>query len=156
LIHLPIHASWLNQIAIYFSILQRKALTPNDFADLNALAARIAAFEATTARWPSRLTGLSPRRPRRALGEADRPRAAAARRRLTLRQSRYAANRTPRGVRATPTRTATAWITLAHNSCRDPLARSISAPTHRLSFPFLELAQFSVPVDTTRDFRRQT
>jgi len=45
LIHLPIHASWLNQIEIYFSILQRKALTPNDVADLDALAARIAAFE---------------------------------------------------------------------------------------------------------------
>lgn len=45
LIHLPVHASWLNQIEIYFSILQRKALTPNDFADLDALAARIAAFE---------------------------------------------------------------------------------------------------------------
>jgi hypothetical protein len=45
LIHLPIHASWLNQIEIYFSILQRKALTPNDFVDLDALAARIAAFE---------------------------------------------------------------------------------------------------------------
>ena len=46
LIHLPVHASWLNQIEIYFSILQRKALTPNDFADLDALAARITAFEA--------------------------------------------------------------------------------------------------------------
>jgi hypothetical protein len=45
LIHLPVHASWLNQIEIYFSILQRKALTPNDFADLDALAARIMAFE---------------------------------------------------------------------------------------------------------------
>ena len=45
LIHLPIHASWLNQIEIYFSILQRKALTPNNFADLDALAARITAFE---------------------------------------------------------------------------------------------------------------
>ncbi len=45
LIHLPVHASWLNQIEIYFSILQRKALTPNDFADLDALAARITAFE---------------------------------------------------------------------------------------------------------------
>jgi hypothetical protein len=45
LIHLPIHASWLNQIEIYFSILQRKALTPNDFDNLDALAARIAAFE---------------------------------------------------------------------------------------------------------------
>ena len=46
LIHLPVHASWLNQIEICFSILQRKALTPNDFADLDALAARITAFEA--------------------------------------------------------------------------------------------------------------
>jgi len=46
LIHLPVHASWLNQIEIYFSILQRKALTPNDFADLDALAARITAFQA--------------------------------------------------------------------------------------------------------------
>jgi hypothetical protein len=45
LIHLPIHASWLNQIEIYFSILQRKALTPNDFADLDALTERIRAFE---------------------------------------------------------------------------------------------------------------
>jgi hypothetical protein len=45
LVHLPIHASWLNQIEIYFSILQRKALTPNDFADLDALATRILAFE---------------------------------------------------------------------------------------------------------------
>ena len=34
LVHLPTHASWLNQIEIYFSILQRKVLTPNDFADL--------------------------------------------------------------------------------------------------------------------------
>jgi hypothetical protein len=45
LIHLPVHALWLNQIEIYFSILQRKALTPNDFADLDTLAARITAFE---------------------------------------------------------------------------------------------------------------
>ena len=34
LIHLPVHASWLNQIEIYFSIVQRKVLTPNDFLDL--------------------------------------------------------------------------------------------------------------------------
>jgi len=45
LVHLPVHASWLNQIEIYFSILQRKALTPNNFADLGHLAARISAFE---------------------------------------------------------------------------------------------------------------
>ena len=45
LVHLPIHASWLNQIEIYFSILQRKAITPADFADLDDLATRILAFQ---------------------------------------------------------------------------------------------------------------
>jgi hypothetical protein len=45
LVHLPVHASWLNQIEIYFSILQRKLLTPNDFADLAALEDAILAFE---------------------------------------------------------------------------------------------------------------
>ena len=34
LVHTPIHASWLNQIEIYFSIVQRKVLTPNDFSSL--------------------------------------------------------------------------------------------------------------------------
>jgi hypothetical protein len=37
LVHTPIHASWLNQAEIYFSIVQRKALQPNDFADLETL-----------------------------------------------------------------------------------------------------------------------
>lgn len=45
LVHLPIHASWLNQVEIYFSILQRKAINPNDFTDLNQLAERILAFQ---------------------------------------------------------------------------------------------------------------
>ena len=45
LVHGPVHASWLNQIEIYFSILQRKALTPNDFESLEALSQRILAFE---------------------------------------------------------------------------------------------------------------
>lgn len=45
LVHLPTHASWLNQIEIYFSILQRKALTPIDFATREALAARILGFQ---------------------------------------------------------------------------------------------------------------
>jgi hypothetical protein len=45
LLHAPIHASWLNQVEIYFSILQRKVLTPNDFPDLNALAERILDFQ---------------------------------------------------------------------------------------------------------------
>jgi transposase len=44
LVHLPVHASWLNQIEIVFSILARKALKPADFADLAALAARLEAF----------------------------------------------------------------------------------------------------------------
>jgi hypothetical protein len=44
-VHGPVHASWLNQIEIYFSILQRKVLTPNDFPSLEALQERILAFE---------------------------------------------------------------------------------------------------------------
>ena len=44
LIHLPVHASWLNQIELYFSIVQRKALTPNDLATLDALAERLLTF----------------------------------------------------------------------------------------------------------------
>ena len=44
-VHTPIHASWLNQIEIYFSIVQRKALTPNDFSSLPALEERLLAFE---------------------------------------------------------------------------------------------------------------
>lgn len=45
LIHLPVHASWLNQVEIYFSILQRKAISTGDFANLDDLAARILAFQ---------------------------------------------------------------------------------------------------------------
>jgi hypothetical protein len=45
LVHGPIHASWLNQIEIYFSIVQRKVLTPNDFTSLAAVAERLTAFE---------------------------------------------------------------------------------------------------------------
>jgi DDE superfamily endonuclease len=45
LVHSPLHASWLNQIEIYFSILQRKALTPNDFPSLEALRERILGFQ---------------------------------------------------------------------------------------------------------------
>ena len=45
LIHTPIHSSWLNQIEIYLSIVQRKVLTPNDFTDLDEVEARLVAFE---------------------------------------------------------------------------------------------------------------
>ncbi len=42
---LPVHASWLNQIEIYFSIVQRKVLTPNDFTDLEEVRQRLLDFE---------------------------------------------------------------------------------------------------------------
>ena len=45
LVHLPIHASWLNQIEVVFSIISRKVIRPADFTDLDALAARLTAFE---------------------------------------------------------------------------------------------------------------
>jgi hypothetical protein len=45
MVHLPVHASWLNQIEIVFSVIARKVLTPADFPDGGALAARLAAFE---------------------------------------------------------------------------------------------------------------
>jgi hypothetical protein len=45
LVHTPVHARWLNQVAIYFSIIQRKVLTPNDFTDLEALQLRLALDE---------------------------------------------------------------------------------------------------------------
>ena len=45
LVHLPVHASWLNQIEIYFSVVQRKALTPNDFPCLSAVAKRLSDFQ---------------------------------------------------------------------------------------------------------------
>jgi DDE superfamily endonuclease len=45
LVHLPVHASWLNQIEIYFSIVQRKLLEPNNFDNLADLARTLNAFE---------------------------------------------------------------------------------------------------------------
>ena len=45
LVHLPVHASWLNQIEIVFSVIQRKVIKPADFADLDALAQRLTDFE---------------------------------------------------------------------------------------------------------------
>lgn len=45
LVHGPVHASWLNQIEIYFSIVQRKVLSPNAFSGLDALAQRLLEFQ---------------------------------------------------------------------------------------------------------------
>ena len=46
-VHTPIHASWLNQVEIYFSVLQRKVLTPNDFESLEDLRNKILSFQKT-------------------------------------------------------------------------------------------------------------
>lgn len=45
LVHLPVHASWLNQIEIYFSIVQRKVLTPNYFSSIEQLKEAIMSFQ---------------------------------------------------------------------------------------------------------------
>jgi len=45
MVHLPVHASWLNQVEIFFSIVQRKVVKPQDFPDLGALTERLLAFQ---------------------------------------------------------------------------------------------------------------
>jgi hypothetical protein len=45
LVNTPVHSSWLNQIEIYFSILQRKALTPNDFETVESVKQRVLDFQ---------------------------------------------------------------------------------------------------------------
>src|SRR5947209_11802675 len=47
-----VHASWLNQVEVYFSLLQRKVLTPNDSANLEELALRIRLYEELTNKEP--------------------------------------------------------------------------------------------------------
>src|SRR5208283_2734885 len=44
LVHTPVHASWVNQAEIYFSVVQRKALQPNNFPDLETLERTLLAF----------------------------------------------------------------------------------------------------------------
>jgi DDE superfamily endonuclease len=50
LVHTPTHASWLNQVEIYFSLIQRKVLTPNDFAGLAEVERRLRLYEELTNR----------------------------------------------------------------------------------------------------------
>ena len=45
-VHTPVHASWLNQIEIYFSVVQRKVLTPNNFKNIAAVEQRLMDFQA--------------------------------------------------------------------------------------------------------------
>ncbi len=48
LVHLPVNAGWLNQVEVYFSMLQRKVLMPNDSVDLQELELRIRLYEELT------------------------------------------------------------------------------------------------------------
>ncbi len=77
LVHLPTHASWLNQIEIYFSIVQRKVLTPNDCPDLAAVERRLLAYEAlyndTAVPFHWRFTRADLERRLAQLPEADHP-----------------------------------------------------------------------------------
>ena len=53
MVHTPVHASWLNQIEVFFPVVQRKVVSPNDFTDLAEVEQRLADFESrynTTAR----------------------------------------------------------------------------------------------------------
>ena len=60
LVQLPVHASWLNQVEIYFSVMQLKVLTPNDFADPGEVESRLAASSVATSRPPCPSSGGSP------------------------------------------------------------------------------------------------
>jgi hypothetical protein len=44
-VHTPVHASWLNQVAIYFSIIPRQVLTPNAFTTLAEVEVRLRLYE---------------------------------------------------------------------------------------------------------------
>jgi transposase len=46
MIHTPLHASWLNQIEIFFAVIQKKVVTPNDFTSLEQLSRTLLAFTA--------------------------------------------------------------------------------------------------------------
>ena len=60
MVHLPVHASWLNQVEVYFSVIQRKLLTPDDFGDLDSLAEKSSPSNGTTTQPPGHSTGSSP------------------------------------------------------------------------------------------------
>ena len=53
LVHTPVHASWLNQVAIDCSIIQRQGLTPNDFADVAAIRLRLTLYEELSNQHPT-------------------------------------------------------------------------------------------------------
>lgn len=78
-VHTPRHASWLNQIELYFSIVQRKVLTPNEFDTLAALEHYLLAFQsryqaiATPFRWTFTRGDLHQLLTRLAAAQKERP-----------------------------------------------------------------------------------
>ena len=60
MVHTPVHASWLNQVEIYFSIVQRKVVSPNDFTDLDEVGTGSPPSKTATTPPPSRSSGSSP------------------------------------------------------------------------------------------------
>jgi transposase len=84
MVHLPVHASWLNQVEIYFSVIQRKALCPDDFPDLEAVATRLMEFQdhynstATPFNWTFSRNDLNQLLARISRHEPDAPRPLAA------------------------------------------------------------------------------
>src|SRR6266568_3754130 len=44
MVHTPVHASWLNQVEIFFSVIQKKVVSPNDFPSLKKLSETLLAF----------------------------------------------------------------------------------------------------------------
>jgi transposase len=44
MIHTPVHASWLNQVEIFFSVIQKKVVSPNDFPSLEKLSETLLSF----------------------------------------------------------------------------------------------------------------
>ena len=52
MVHTPVHASWLNQVEIYFSLIQRKVLTPNDFSSLAEVERRLHLYEELSNKHP--------------------------------------------------------------------------------------------------------
>lgn len=73
LVHLPIHASWLNQVETYFSILQRKAIATGDFAVLDDPALWMLAFQTRYNGPPNRSTGRTPVMTSTATSDFDAP-----------------------------------------------------------------------------------
>jgi hypothetical protein len=45
MVHTPVHASWVNQVEVFFSVVQRKVVSPNDFTNLDDVKRRLADFE---------------------------------------------------------------------------------------------------------------